>query len=144
MSLLDDFSHSCIIMDKLTKPDGEGGYATEWSEGAEFANFVALDSSLEARQAEAQGVTSVYTGIVRKDVPIEYGSVYKDVATGAYFRVTSRPEEKQAPASASPMLQNLKSFMAEWLRDCQDDKRRCITAVFRAVYDRLRQQCRAR
>ena len=101
MSLLDDFSHSCIIMDKLTKPDGEGGYATAWSEGAEFANYVALDSSLEARQAEAQGVTSVY----------------KDVTTGAYFRVTSRPEEKQAPASASPMLQNLKSFTAERLRE---------------------------
>ena len=75
MSLLDDFSHSCIIMDKLTKPDGEGGYATEWREGAEFANYVALDSSLEARQAEAQGVTSVYTGIVRIDVPIEYLSL---------------------------------------------------------------------
>ena len=111
MSLLDDFSRSCIIMDKLTKPDGEGGYATE------CANYVALDSSLEARQAEAQGVTSVYTGIVRKDVPIEYGSVYKDVTTGAYFRVTSRPEEKQAPASASPMLNGLKSFSAERLRD---------------------------
>lgn len=117
MSLLDDFSHSCIIMDKLTKPDGEGGYATEWREGAEFANYVALDSSLEARQAEAQGVTSVYTGIVRKDVPIEYGSVYKDATTGAYFRVTSRPEEKQAPASASPMLNGLKSFTAERLRE---------------------------
>lgn len=116
MSLLDDFSHSCIIMDKQTKPDGEGGYTTEWSEGAEFANYVALDSSLEARKAEAQGVTSVYTGIVRKDVPIEYGSVYKD-ATGAYFRVTSRPEEKQAPASASPMLRDLKSFTAERLRE---------------------------
>ena len=114
MSLLDDFSHSCIIMDKRTKPDGEGGYATEWSEGAEFANYVALDSSLEARQAEAQGVTSVYTGM-RKDVPIEYGSVYKDVMTGTYFRVTSRPEEKQAPASASPMLNSLKSFTAERL-----------------------------
>jgi hypothetical protein len=112
MSLLDDFSHSCIIMDKLTKPDGEGGYATEWREGAEFANYVALDSSLEA-----QGVASVYTGIVRKDVPIEYGSVYKDVTTGAYFRVTSRPEEKQAPASASPMLNGLKSFTAERLRE---------------------------
>ena len=52
-----------------------------------------------------------------KDVPIEYGSVYKDVTTGAYFRVTSRPEEKRAPASASPMLQNLKSFTAERLRE---------------------------
>jgi hypothetical protein len=117
LSLLDDFSHSCCIMNKATKSDGEGGYTVEWSDGAEFANYVALDSSLEARQAEAQGVTSVYTGIVRKDVPIEYGSVYKDVSTGAYFRVTSRPEEKQAPASASPMLQNLKSFTAERLRE---------------------------
>uniref|UniRef100_UPI004026525B hypothetical protein n=1 Tax=Gemmiger formicilis TaxID=745368 RepID=UPI004026525B len=113
MSLLDDFSHSCIIMDKRTKLDGEGGYATEWREGAEFANYVALDSSLEARQAEAQGVTSVYTGVVNRDVPIEYGSVYKDVETGAYYRVTSRPEEKQAPKTASSMLRNLMSFTAE-------------------------------
>jgi hypothetical protein len=113
MSLLDDFSHSCIIMDKLTKPDGEGGYATEWREGAEFDNFVSLDSSLEARRAEAEGVTSVYTGVVNRDVPIEYGSVYKDVETGAYYRVTSRPEEKQAPKTASSMLRNLMSFTAE-------------------------------
>lgn len=43
--------------------------------------------------------------------------MYKDVTTGAYFRVTSRPEEKQAPASASPMLNGLKSFTAERLRE---------------------------
>ena len=117
MSLLDAFSRHCCIMDKTTKPDGEGGYVVEWAEGAEFDNFVSLDSSLEARRAEAEGVTSVYTGVVNRDVPIEYGSVYKDVETGAYYRVTSRPEEKQTPASASPMLNGLKSFTAERLRE---------------------------
>ena len=117
LSLLDDFSHRCCIMNKATKADGEGGYTTEWAEGAEFNNFVALDSSLEARRAEAEGVTSVYTGIVRKEVPIEYGDVYKDKTTGDYFRVTSRPSEKQAPPSASPMLNDLKSFTAERLKE---------------------------
>jgi hypothetical protein len=113
MNLLDAFSRRCCIMDKTTKPDGEGGYVVEWTEGAEFDNFVSLDSSLEARRAEAEGVTSVYTGVVNRDVPIEYGSIYKDVETGAYYRVTSRPEEKQAPKTASSMLRNLMSFTAE-------------------------------
>ena len=73
--------------------------------------------TIDDDQMKIETYVDGYTGIVRKDVPIEYGSVYKDMTTGAYFRVTSRPEEKQAPASASPMLNGLKSFTAERLRE---------------------------
>ena len=113
MSLLDSFARRCCIMDKTREPDGEGGYLPAWRAGAELDNFVALDSSLEARRAEAEGVTSVYTGVVHKNVPIEYGDYYKDLESGATYRVTSRPEEKPAPAAASPMLRDLMSFTAE-------------------------------
>lgn len=110
MSLLDDFARACVLLEKTRTPDGEGGYTTEWTEGAEFQNFQALDTSMEARRAEKEGVTSVYSALVDKAVPIEYNDYFKDLSTGLTYRVTSNPEEKQAPASSSF---NLKFFTAE-------------------------------
>lgn len=113
MNLMQDFSSRCRILNRVTVSDGEGGYRVEWQNGPEFDNYAWRDSSMEARRAEVEGVTSVYTGVVRKDVPLKYGDYYKDLETDAVFRVTSRPEEKQAPGRASSMLKDLKCFTAE-------------------------------
>lgn len=113
MSLLDDFAATCAIMEKRRTSDGEGGYAIEWTEGVTFKNYQARDTSMEARRAEAQGVTSVYSALVNKDVPIEYNDYFKDLNTGLTYRVTSNPEEKKAPESASPFIAALKFFTAE-------------------------------
>lgn len=111
MSLLDDFARKCVLMEKTRQPDGEGGWLpTVWTEGAEFVNYQALDTSMEARIAEKQGVTSVYSILVDTEVPIEYGDYFKDLGAGLTYRVTSRPSEKQAPKSASF---SLKYFTAE-------------------------------
>lgn len=110
MSLLDEFARRCVLMEKTRVPDGAGGYITTWAEGAEFINHQTVDSSMEARIAEKQGVTSVYSALVDKAVPIEYGDYFKDKETGTVYRVTSRPEEKLAPKSASF---GLKYFTAE-------------------------------
>lgn len=110
MSLLTDFGKPCVILEKKRRPDGEGGYVVTWQEGAEFTNYQALDASMEARRAEKEGVTSVYSALVDLSVPIEYGDYYRDKETGLTYRVTSNPEEKKAPASASFRL---KYFTAE-------------------------------
>lgn len=44
MSLLDDFARTCILLEKKRVPDGAGGYIVEWTEGAEFTNYQALDT----------------------------------------------------------------------------------------------------
>ena len=113
MSLLDDFARTCVLLEKTRKPDGEGGYTIEWADGAEFQNYQALDTSMEARRAEKEGVTSVYSALVDKAVPIEYGDYFRDTATGQTYRVTSDPSEKQAPRSAGPVISSLKYFTAE-------------------------------
>lgn len=110
MSLLDDFARTCVVMEKTRTPDGAGGYFVEWTEGAEFVNHQALDTSMEARRAEKEGVTSLYSALVRADFPIEYNDYFKDKTTGLTYRVTSNPEEKVAPKSASFAL---KYFTAE-------------------------------
>lgn len=110
MSLLDDFARTCVLMEKKRVPDGAGGYIVEWTEGAEFTNYQALDTSMEARIAEKQGVTSLYSALVRSDFPIDYNDYFRDRTTGQTYRVTSDPEEKVAPKSASFAL---KFFTAE-------------------------------
>ena len=108
--LLDDYGRKCVLLEKTNAPDGFGGYETVWKDGIEFQNYQALESSMEARIAEKQGVTSVYNSLVKRDLPIEYHSVFRDETTGQTYRVTSDPSDKQAPKSASF---DLKFFTAE-------------------------------
>ena len=110
MSLLNDFARPCVLMEKARVPDGEGGYTIDWTEGATFQNYQALDTSMEARRAEKEGVTSVYSALVDKALPIEYGDYFKDTETGLTYRVTSNPSEKESPKSATFAL---KYFTAE-------------------------------
>ena len=108
--LLDDFGKICVFKEKTRTPDGEGGYYIEWTDGAEFTVYQSLDTSMEARTAEKQGVTSVYSALVDKALPIEYGDYFKDTETGLTYRVTSNPSEKESPKSATFAL---KYFAAE-------------------------------
>ena len=110
MSLLNDFARPCVLLEKTRKPDGEGGYIVEWTDGAEFINYQALDTSMEARRAEKEGVTSLYSALVGKTVPIEYNDYFRDETTGKTYRVTSDPEERVAPRSSTLPL---KYFTAE-------------------------------
>ena len=110
MSLLSDFARTCVLMEKTRVPDGEGGYTIDWAEGATFQNYQALDTSMEARRAEKEGVTSVYSALVGKALPIEYGDYFKDTETGLTYRVTSNPSEKESPKSATLAM---KYFTAE-------------------------------
>ncbi len=94
MSLLDDFARTCVLMEKSVCQMEQAASMVQWEEGAEFTNYQALDTSMEARIAEKQGVTSLYSALVDKDFPIEYNDVFKDTETGQTYRVTSNPEEK--------------------------------------------------
>lgn len=110
MSLLTQAMEDVVMLEKTRVPDGEGGFTTGWADGVQFKAAINFDSSMEARTAEKQGVTSVYSALVDKDVPIEYGDYFKEKESGTVYRVTSNPDEKQAPKSASF---SLKFFTAE-------------------------------
>ena len=110
MSLLDDFAQPCVLMEKKRVTSSEGGWTTTWEEGAKFVNYPYLDTSMEARRAEKEGVTSTYSILVDRDFPLEYNDYFKDKTTGNTYRVTSDPEEKKAPKSSSF---DLKFFTAE-------------------------------
>ena len=112
MSLLSDAMEKCIILDKQSVADGYGGRITSWVEGAEFQAAIVLDSSMEARIAEKQGVTALYTITTQKNMNLQYHEVFKRARDNKIFRVTSDGDDKLTPASASLNMRQVSA--EEW------------------------------
>lgn len=101
MSLLDEYMENCIMLDKKTVPDGYGGYNIVWTDGAPFKSAIVIDSSIEAKRAEKEGVTGIYTVTTSKALNLQYHDVFKRLSDGKIFRVTSDGDDKRTPASAT-------------------------------------------
>lgn len=101
MSLLQEFMSACTMLTKTVENDGYGGYVTTWAEGAEFDAAIVFDTSIQARVAEAQGVTSRYTVTTKKNMHLEYHDVFRRNSDSKIFRVTSDGDDKFTPDSAS-------------------------------------------
>lgn len=112
MSLLDEAMTSCVILDKRTEADGYGGYRTVWSDGAEFNAAIVLDTSMEARIGEKQGVTALYTITTTKALNLQYHDVFRRLKDGKIFRVTSDGDDKYTPASATLNMRQVSA--EEW------------------------------
>lgn len=102
MSLLSEAMEECIMLNKTTLPDGYGGRIDAWVESEfSFNAAIVYDTSIEARRAEAEGVTSLYTITTDKSIVLEYHEVFKRVRDGKIFRVTSDGDDRFTPQSAA-------------------------------------------
>ena len=101
MSLLSDAMEACVILNKQTSLDEYGGYVKTWTDGAEFQAAIVFDTSIEARAAEVQGVTSRYTVTTSRALTLEYHDVFRRVRDGKLFRVTSDGDDKYTPRAAT-------------------------------------------
>ncbi len=100
MSLLNEAMTTCVMMDRRTVSDGRGGMETKWTVGAEFSAAITFDTSMEARAAEAQGMTALYTVTTTKAINLQYHDVFRREEDGKIFRVTSDGDDRKTPASA--------------------------------------------
>lgn len=102
MSLLTQAMEKCIMLDKTTTNDQySGAPVPSWRDGAEFDAAIVFDSSMQARVADAQGVTALYTITTGRAVNLQYHDVFRRVSDGKIFRVTSDGDDKKTPVSAS-------------------------------------------
>ena len=101
-------------MEKKREPGGEGGFLQGvWGDGASFGAAITFNSSMEARTAEKQGVTSRYTITAPLNAKLEYHDVVRRLRDGKIFRITSDGDDVQTPASAS--CQFLQVEAEEWI-----------------------------
>lgn len=102
MNLLEMAMEPCVMMDKVTATDDSyGGTTPSWVPGAEFLAAITYNSSIEAKTAQKQGVSDVYTISTRKNVTLEYHDVFKRLSDGKIFRVTTNGAENKTPDSAT-------------------------------------------
>ena len=113
MSLLTQAMEDVVMLEKKRVPDGEGGFTTDWVDGVQFKAAITFNSSMEARTAEKQGVTSRYTITDPLNAKLEYHDVIRRLRDGKIFRVTSDGDDVQTPASAS--FQFLQVEAEEWV-----------------------------
>lgn len=100
MSLLSERMENCVMLNKSKVNDGQGGYINTWTEGVEFQAAIVFNNSLEAKTAEKQGVTSLYTVTTSKAMVLEYHEVFKRLSDNKIFRVTSDGDDEYTPQSA--------------------------------------------
>ena len=113
MSLLTQAMEDVVLMEKKRVSDGEGGFTTDWADGVQFKAAISFDSSMQARTAEKQGVTSLYTVTVPINAKLEYHDVVKRKRDGKIFRITSDGDDKVTPDSAS--FQFAQVTAEEWI-----------------------------
>ena len=101
MSLLSQAMEDVVMLEKKRIPDGEGGFTTDWADGVQFKAAISFDSSMQARTAEKQGVTSLYTIAVPRNGKVEYHDTLKRLRDGKVCRITSDGDDKITPPSSS-------------------------------------------
>ena len=101
MNLLDSMMDACTMLDKTTQNDGVFGRREVYVAGATFNATIIKDSTMEARMAEKQGVTEVYTVVTQKGFGLAYHDVFQRNSDKAIFRVTSNQTDSEAPAAST-------------------------------------------
>lgn len=99
--IMDEKSTKCTVLEKTRIPDGEGGWSTSWVDGLSFDAVIEHSSTIEARVAESEGMTSTFTVWTDRSMPLDFHDVFRRESDGQVFRVTSQGGDEQSPDSAS-------------------------------------------
>ena len=116
MSLIDEYMVDCHIMDKTTEPDGLGGVKTKWVQGAPIQAAITFNTSMEARVAEKQGVTSLYQITTKKSIALRYHDVITRDSDNKIFRVTSDGDDNKTPQSAGLNMRVVNAEMLDKIK----------------------------
>lgn len=100
MSLLLEAMTDCIMLDPKHIEDGYGGFIVTYEESVPFQCALVKDTSMQARVAEKDGVTSLYTVTTTKTINLQFHDVFKRLSDNKIFRVTGDSTDKQTPDSA--------------------------------------------
>lgn len=111
MSLLSDTMQECVMLDKKTVSDGEGGFVVDYTDGAQFTASVTTDQQGVAKIAQALTETVEYRVITRKKTILNAGDVFKTLKDGRIYRVKS--SNLQATPDSAELNMRL-AFAEEW------------------------------
>lgn len=88
MRLLDLSMQECVMMDKKTVSDGEGGYLTVYSEGARFMASVVPENQGLDKIARAISEAVTYRVTTRRNVSLSVYDIFRTVGDGQTYRIS--------------------------------------------------------
>lgn len=98
MSLMDEYTDSCVLLTRTKERDGVGGYRTVWTPGVTFSAAWEYESAPEITVAEQQGVARTYRIYVDKTLDLEYHDAFRRVGNGQVYRVTNPGTDRKTPS----------------------------------------------
>lgn len=101
MTLIDAFKTTCTLLEKTRVPDGEGGWTKAWADGASFQAAIVLDSTINARVAEHDGMKGVYTVTTDPNAILDFHDAFRRENDGKTFRVTKVNDSTPSVATFS-------------------------------------------
>lgn len=94
---LQDFFETFVLIEKKSEPDGMGGFIEGFIEGAEFKGYANLDTSSQAKIAQQDGLSKMYTVTVPKNAPLKFNDYIKRKSDGQIIQIKSDENDIIAP-----------------------------------------------
>lgn len=106
MALIDFLDETFFVMNKISTPDGYGGFVWEWQEGVVFLGKAKKKTSSDLIIAQQQGAKEVFKLFTAESMHFEKGDIVKREKDGAVLRITS-----DAIDGTPPMMSEIKCVM---------------------------------
>lgn len=99
--LFQQMMDDCVMMDKISVPDGIGGFVREWHEGAAFQASIEKQSANQTVVAEKADYDVRYLVTTDRNTLLDFHDVIKRVEDGAIFRIVVPSADKKTPRVAT-------------------------------------------
>ena len=101
MSLLLEAMTACTMVLPVETEDGLGGCVVTFKDGDSFSAAIVVKSHGQAKIADKQEASDVYTVITPKSTVLRFHDLFRRESDGRVFRVTSDGSDDKTPNSAS-------------------------------------------
>ena len=106
--LLPSMFESCTLLVKAQdSPDGQFGRETAWTDGAAIDLMIVKDTSPEVTEADRRDNRETYIVVCARGASLRYGDVVRREKNGETLRITSRPDDKEAPDASTIQIARL-------------------------------------
>ena len=100
MSLFDDSLEDFIFFIRQPVLDDRGGYEEAFTPGPTITASAVKNDSLQARQAEKDGVKNIYTVATKKDLILKKNDVIQRKRDNKLFLITADATDMNTPPTA--------------------------------------------
>ena len=104
MTLIESMMDKCVILNHIRTDDPVGGYVEDWTPGATFDATIIKNTTTDAQIAEKQGISELFTVVVKKSFSLDFHDVFKRLSDNEIFRVTSRQTDSEAPMASTVQI----------------------------------------